>query len=168
MAWNAHLSVVPAKTIADFEQLGMFGVDRSPITVEDALLLPSPAVAQSADRLVFIDGALVATEFNVVLATRLRTEVVTAIFSGVADAYMWTVVDPSGVHRSLAWAEGAVAQDDGEPLPEEQGLERLDEDALFDLLQRRTGLDPDWLEGAAHALTSPEPAPRKRGLFRRR
>jgi hypothetical protein len=169
MAWNMHLSVVPGKTIADFEQLGMFGVDDTAISVDEALQLPSPAVAQVGDSLVFLDGTMVAVEFNVVLAARLGAEVLTGLFSGVSDTYVWTVVDPSGIKRTLIWADGAPAQSDGEPLPEEQGLETLDEDALFDLLQRRGGLDAGWFDAPAHALAStPPPPPRKRGLFRRR
>jgi hypothetical protein len=169
MAWNMHLSVVPGRTIADFAQLGMFGVANETIAVDQALSLPSPAVVESGGALLFLDGSMVALEFNVVLATRLQAEVVTGLFSGVSDTYAWTVLGPEGVRRNLVFAEGAEVQAEGAPLPEEAGLEMLDEDALFGLVLGRAGLDAGWLELPARALTSPPaPEPKKRGLFRRR
>jgi len=166
MGWNLHLSLVRGRTTDDLVALGMFGLADDPVSAEEATGLASPAVAQAGEDLLLIDGALVATQFNAVLAARLGAEVVTAIFSSVSDTYVWSVLQPDGSHRSLAVSAGE-RQDEGAPLPEEEGLEVLDEDALFDLLQKRTDLDGGWLALPAYALVSPPAAPRKRGLFRR-
>jgi hypothetical protein len=146
MSWNVHLSVVKGRTTGDFAALGMFGVADDPITAEQATGLASPAVAQAGEDLLLIDGAMVATQFNTVLAARLGAEVVTAIFSSVSDTYVWSVLQPDGRHETDA-------------VP--------DEDALFDLLEKRTGLDADWLDLAAYPLVSAPAAPKERGLFRR-
>lgn len=167
MGWNLHLSVVRGRTTADLAALGMFGLADEPVTAEEATGLPSPAVAQAGEDLLFIDGAMIATEFNVVLAAKLGAEVVTGIFSSVSDAYVWSVLQPDGSHRSLAVSGGVTAQEEGAPTPEEQGIEILDEDTLFTLLEKRTGLDEGWLELPAYPLVNAPAPPKRRGLFRR-
>lgn len=155
MGWNLHLSVVRGRTTADFAALGMFGVSPEATTADRASSLASPAVAQAADDLLFIDGGMVALQFNTVLAARLGAEVVTALFSSVSDTYVWSVLQPDGTSRTLAVAAGSVVEDEGVPLPEEAALDGaagLGEDALFGLLEARTGLPADWLELPAYPL----------------
>ena len=86
-----------------------------------------------------------------VLAARLQAEVVTGIFSSVSDTYVWSVLAPDGSHRSVAVSQGE-RQEEGAPLPEEQGVGALDEETLFALLGARTGLGEDWLALPAYAL----------------
>jgi hypothetical protein len=168
MAWNLHLSVVRGRTVDDLAPLG-FELDPAPLTVEEATQLSSPAVAQAGDDLVFIDGAMVAPEFNVVLAARLDTEVVTAMFGGACDTYVWSVLRGPDEQRTWAVSAGETVQYVGEPLPEESAVDSLDEDALFTLLDRRTALPDDWLQLPAYRLTMSVPAqPKRRGFFRRR
>lgn len=82
-------------------------------------------------------------------------EVVTAAFSGVSDIYQWSVDGPD-TDRNLVVAEGEVIQDEGEPTPEEAALaslDALDEDALFDLFQDRTGIGlEDWIDEEAQPI----------------
>ena len=131
MGWNLHLSVVKGRTTADLAALGMFGLADDPITAEEATGLASPAVAQAGEDLLFIDGSMIATQFNAVLAAKLGAPVVTGLFSSVTDTYVWTVLHPDGRHETEAVG---------------------DEDALFDLLEQRTDLDEDWLDLPAYAL----------------
>jgi hypothetical protein len=167
MGWNLHLSIVRGRTTADFAALGMFGLADEAITVEAATSLPSPAVAQAGEDLLFVDGGMVATEFSAVLAAKLRAEVVTGIFSSVTDTYVWNVVQPDGSFRGLS-VSGGVTKEEGTPTPEEEGIGVLDEDTLFELLDRRTGLDDDWLDLPAYPLAGAAAPPKKRrGLFRR-
>ena len=164
MSWNLHLSIVRGRTLDDLRTLG-FGVAGDPLTAEQATHLPAPAVAQAEDNLLFIDGAIVAPEFNVVLASRLETEVVTGLFSGVSDTYVWSVLRTPEEHRTWAVTGGETVQDDGTPLPEERDVTVLDEDALFGLIDARTGLGA-WLDVPAYALAMSSPPPRRR-WFRR-
>jgi hypothetical protein len=151
MGWNLHLTLVRGRTTGDLAALGMFRLADDPVTVGEATELRSPAVAQAGEDLLFVDGGMVALEFNTVLAARLQAEVVTGIFSSVSDTYVWSVLQPDGSHRSVAVAQGERSEE-GAALPEEDGLDVLDEDALFTLLQRRTGLGDDWFDLPAYAL----------------
>ena len=150
MGWNLHLSIVRGRTTDDLaalgSSLGMFGLADDPITAEEATGLPSPAVAQAADDVLFIDGALIATQFNTVLAAKLGAEVVTGIFSDVTDTYLWSVLHPDGGHRTDTVA---------------------DEGTLFGLLEKHTGLDADWLDLPAYPLVGASTPPRTRGPLRR-
>ncbi len=99
------------------------------------------------------------------LAPLLSREVVTAVFAGVSDTYMW-YVDGPGLQRQLVYLEGTRVHEGGDPVPEEGGLETLDEDTLFGLLRARTGLTDDWLEQTAQPLTWHR-AQAPRGLWHR-
>ena len=133
MGWNLHLSVAKGRTTADFAALGMFKLADDPITAEEATGLASPSVAQAGEDLLFIDGAMIATQFNTVLAAKLGAEVLTVIVSSVTDTYVWSALHPDGSHET-----------------ETVG----DEDTLFDRLESRTGLDADWLDLPAYPLVS--------------
>lgn len=80
------------------------------------------------------------------------------LFQSVTDTYDWRTV---GTDRQRRWTRSAYEQliDEGEPHPEESGLEQLDEDALFLLLERVGGLRyDDRLEEAAFVVVEPAQA----------
>lgn len=101
------------------------------------------------DSVLLIDGPVsehLMADVDRRLARELGCEVVVASFMGTVDSYWWRVTGP-GIDREWMRSTDDVVHDSGEPLPEEAGIDELDEDSLFDLFRARTGIvTDDWLE----------------------
>lgn len=106
---------------------------------------------------------------------------VTALWQGVTDSYVLTEHRDGALTRHHARTAGEVVLDDGEPLPQEAGVDWSDaEFALFDLVAAITGVDISRVDAETEVrllrrarLEPPSrPAPsapprKKRGWFRR-
>ncbi|WP_151523947.1 hypothetical protein [Serinicoccus kebangsaanensis] len=83
---------------------------------------------------------LIATE-DEMLARSLGRRVVAAMFGSTGDTYSFAVCEPDGTRRHLVDSMGRREVDDGEALPQEEGVELLTEDTTQALLAGVTGVD---------------------------
>jgi hypothetical protein len=165
---NCVLLHVRGRSLADLEPAGLLGTDTY-LSVPDATSLAFTGLAarEQAGGVTVLSGSPEYVALIDRLAEALETEVVVALFGGVASTYGWFVAGP-GVRRERVAADGRPAEDDGDRLPEEDGLDELDEEALLELFRRRTGVDLDWSDDARAEILRPGPVAKpRRGLFRR-
>jgi hypothetical protein len=143
MSWNTQLLVVPGAGMADLAPAGLaphgakIGAD---LAIEQDFL---SAVEHNAA--LILVGNVIDPDLCGRLAASLQREVVSAMFAGVSDTYMWQVCSP-GADRFWAVQTGETVEDVGTPAPAEQGVESLDEDSLFRLLHSYTGGELDLTE----------------------
>jgi hypothetical protein len=167
MSWNTQIVVVPSAGLADLAPAGL-----SP---HGAKIEGDLAIEQDFLSAVEYDGGLILVG-NVIdpdlcarLSADLQREVASAMFAGVSDTYAWQV-SASAATRSWIVQQGETVEDTGAPLPAEAGVEKLDEDTLFALLDSYTGGLPDLTDAEAQPVRpSPvEPSDgRQPGRFRR-
>lgn len=143
MSYNIYLVHVPGRSIASLSVASLRRTGQS-VGLEEAMsaTFESIAAIEGTDGVTLIAGPeFIGMEER--LYDGLRTEVVAALFGGVSDVYGWSVLAP-GVQRQVVHMGGGIVQEVGNPVVEEEGLTTLDEDALFDLLRRRTGVQPGY------------------------
>ena len=166
MGWNCTIAVVDGATLDDLAGIG-WRVTGVTLDWETATTLDNEGFAAwvQDERVVIASGGLELQE----QAERLSAvgPVCSALFQSVTDTYEWRMVGPDR-RRTWAWSAYELQVDEGEPHPAETDVDRLDEDALFDLLTGVAGLRFDEeLEGARFVVlelpgTPEPPAPTKR------
>ncbi len=160
MSWNCLFIVVRTAQITDFAAIGVEPLGE-PLTADDVARQDFAGVAavQHGADVVLINSDQSLMTAGPLLAGLLHREVVTALFSGVADSYLWRVDGPSA-ERSLVWQAGETIAETGLALPEERYIDALDEDGLFQLLAARTDFGrSDWLHLSAQPVTWPPTGP---------
>ncbi|MEO8851704.1 MAG: hypothetical protein ABI360_08240 [Allobranchiibius sp.] len=144
MSYNIYLVHVPGRSIDGLQTASLTRTGRS-LVLEEAMSAEFQGIAavEGEGGTTLIAGPeFIGMEEQ--LHDTLRTEVVAALFGGVSDVYGWSVLAP-GVQRQLVHFAGEVVKEIGNPVLEEDGLTGLDEDALFDLFEQRTGVRPgEW------------------------
>jgi hypothetical protein len=168
MSWHGMFVVVKDASVEDLASAGWHPAG-PPITADEASLSSFEGVAavEIPTGILLIHPLSDRIDLGTQLAGALSVEAVTAAFSGTADTYEWGVDGP-GVARRWIRSGDEVLIEEGEPVPEETGEDRLDEDSLWRMLTARTGLPDDWLEREAQPIAptpvaarpqAPPPAP---------
>ncbi|WP_029541925.1 hypothetical protein [Serinicoccus profundi] len=85
------------------------------------------------------------------IARTLDRQVVAAMLGSTSDTFSFARCDPDGTRRHVVDSYGERAVDEGPPLPEEAGIERLTEDTIQGLAVEVTGvnfwdsfMEEDW------------------------
>jgi hypothetical protein len=149
MSWNTQILVVPGAGMADLAPAGLFA--------HGARIEADLAVQQDHFSALEHEGALILVG-NAIdpdmcsrLSSSLQREVVGALFAEVSDTYLWQVCSP-GAERSWTVQDGETVENSGTPVPAEQGVETLDEDSLFRLLDSYTGGELDLTDAQAQPV----------------
>lgn len=152
MSWNCLFIVVKDTIVEDLEAVGLHP-DGPPLSADEASRSEFEGVAavRSGTDLLLLNPLMEQVDLGQEISAQLGREAVSAIFAGVSDTYRLRV-DAPGLERELVHQQGQVVVQTGEPLPEEAGIELLDEDSLFALLEARTALAFDWIEQTAIPL----------------
>lgn len=91
------------------------------------------------------------------LASRLGTRVVSVLLGSTSDTYSLAVTESTGgtstLIRHLVDSQVGRMGDEGEPLPQESGMQLLDEDSCSDLFDELTGIHP-WAPDPQMAETA--------------
>lgn len=161
MSWNC-LFIVACNT--DQDALSAIGVEPAGPAISG-----DEASTSSFDGVALLQHGLDAVLINsnqslltagTVLSQLLGREVVTALFGGVSDSYLWRV-DAPGFERTKMSHAGETLDETGLAGPEEMGVRALDEDTLFAMLAVRTrfGAGDAWLSQPAVPVTWPPRVP---------
>lgn len=148
MSWNTSVLLAERKSVADMEQVipDVFLVTPRTVGWEDAS-------SAALDRDIALGelpgwGVLwtpndrVTTDPDVLAAASRGGRAVSLVFAGVSDYYAFCLYSDGREVRRLVRDRGRPVEQAGVPLPEEAEVDwRDDEDALFDLARRLTGLD---------------------------
>ncbi|MEO9324431.1 hypothetical protein ABFT23_13130 [Nocardioides sp. C4-1] len=174
MGWKAVIAVVHGVTIDDLSALrwtptpGRHAWDESTEGLEGGV-----DAWQRDDVLVLAGGVDIVDRIDDLGALG---PTYAGLFMSTTDSYAWEVAAPSG-RRSWQWSEGTESTSEGTPHPAEAGIERLDEDTLFELLGAAGFVYDERLESAGLVVldlgqdaadeAAPAPARRRRrfGLF---
>lgn len=158
MGWKTAMTVVRGASVADLERVGLVP-DGETTTGDEASasgLGDRIGVIPVGEDLVLI-GLGDVPDLENRLAETLGVEVVHGLFMSTVDYYVWKVLHAGGV-RNWVWGEGEEIADEGTALPEEDSVHMLTEDALFALIEERTGIDSAaWLEGTVQWLAQSAP-----------
>jgi hypothetical protein len=173
MGWNCTVALVRGATVAD---LGRLGWTPTPSTVawDEATSSAFDGIA-AWER----DGDLVVASGGLQLLGEVErlgalADTCAGVLGSVSDTYLWETAGPAGesARRLWHWSVGEVVLDSGTPHPAEAGVERLDEDAVLDLLQAAGLTWDDRLEEAAFVVLDtggrggePSAPPRRRKRF---
>lgn len=159
MGWHCTITVIEGADLADLARVGWRVTDRT-MAWDEASTSANQEVAAWAqgDRLVLTSGGPDLIDGTDQLAT--LGPVCAGLFQSVTDTYDWQAIGPDRRRRWM-WSAYEQVLDEGEPHAEERGIEQLDEDALFLLLERVGGLRYDErLEEARFVVVEPSrPAP---------
>lgn len=161
MSWNSLFIVVKNTSGDDLSKIGMTPIGAS-VPAEEATGSGFDGVAmmQYGADIVLLNGDNSLLTGGSILAQLLAREVVTALFAGVSDSYLWRV-DTPGVERSWMAHAGETIDQTGLATPEEYGVLALDEDSLWTLLGKRTGFGATdhWLSMMAQPVSWPPTGP---------
>lgn len=170
MSWNSLFIVVKNCSADDLAKIGMTPIG-APVHAEEATGSGFEGVAllQYGADTVLLNGDNSLLTGGSILAQLLAKEVVTALFAGVSDSYLWRV-DTPGVERSWMAHAGETIDQTGLATPEEYGVLALDEDSLWTLLEKRTGFGASdrWLSMTAQPVSWPPTAPASQPKEKRR
>lgn len=161
MGWNLLITVVENTTPAELREVGMMPVGET-ISGEEASLsgFDGIAAAQFGPHTVLLNPSceLFGQLSDLEVPRRRDTRIVSAVFGSTSDTYVWSVESAAG-SRQLVSAGHEIVDDTGDALPQEEQLADLDEDSLFDLLERTTGFgnDTEWFDQQWQPVTFPEP-----------
>lgn len=185
MGWNIALAYIEGATVSDLAAVGLepTGERLTGDEVSSSMRRELIAATSQGGWLVVIDAEMVFPSDDEVIARTLGRRVVAALIGSTGDTFSYAVTAADGTRRHLVHSYGEVAVDEGTPLPEEAGLERLDEDSTYDLATRITGIDvmaafaeSEWEVLADRSVPAPPPpqeipAPqqpaKRKGLFGR-
>lgn len=152
MGWNASVVLIAGQTVAQVERAlpDLFTVTDRVIDWGEASssqLYPNAALGEipgwvtlwtSNDRLVLFEEFLEAVSHN--------GRVVVCLQSSVSTIHGFAVYENGAHLRTLIRENFEAAVDEGDPLPEEDGLDWADdEDTVFEFVRRATGVAvADW------------------------
>ncbi|PWD50886.1 hypothetical protein C8046_09710 [Serinibacter arcticus] len=155
MGHNLNLVHLEGAGVQDLARLGL--VPTGEIRTGDdatSLLAPGPAAHVTPRGLLVADALMTVADRQAELAVALGTTVVSVLVASTGDVYSLAVATADGDHRHVVDSQGERVMDEGRPLPEEAGIDALDEDSTLGLLERLTGvrLDGDLLAGDFEVL----------------
>jgi hypothetical protein len=157
VGWNFAISVAAGATAADLRSSGAV-VEDGTLTVDEATSsrFTGVAVLEHDAGLVFLNGDASLFEEAPRIAAALDRPLCTAVFHSVSDTWVWSIDGP-GSDRRRVWSAGQEVEAVGTPHPAEAGIDTLDEDTLFDLLRRATGvpMDGDFLWRSCRRVSWP-------------
>jgi hypothetical protein len=156
---NVAVVVVRDARVADLASLG-YRPTGMPITGDVAASSRAELSAmQHGSNVVLLDAGYAWIDLVERVAQSLGRPVATALFGSVSDTWLFQLDVPGRATRRIAWSQGALADDTGARLPDEQDGP-LDEERLGRLLARVTGFpgDVDWIAASWQPLTFPDPA----------
>lgn len=164
MGWNCVIGVIADTNLSDLADAD-FTVEASTVTGEVATSMEFTGIAvqQVGEALVLLNSDLGLVDQIDRLRDGLNSDVHVANFASTADTYWWRVTGPSG-DREWLFSEHEQVLDSGTRHAAEEGIEELDEDTLFTILDRLIGTE-DYLERDYHPLAA-APAKKKRWFSR--
>lgn len=175
MGINVNLAYLFDAAVEDLRSLGLEPTGQT-LPGEDASSdLGTSSVMRVGEDLVLVVGDVEHVADPAQLAARLGRRVVAVIMGSTGDTYSFGLADgAAGVGgpvllRHVVDSQGERYVDAGDPLPEEAGIDRLDEDSTLGLLHAVTGFTPftDQHLAADFAVLGPS-RPRRRRFWPRR
>ncbi|MGA8048063.1 MAG: hypothetical protein WCA30_17535 [Dermatophilaceae bacterium] len=128
--------------LADLPRIGLFATDTTALGAR-AGVGDEPAARETGDGVLIIHGHSDLTEMDESFARTYGTRVVAVGLSSSADICTLSVSDEHGRRRHLVDALEESSLNTGDPLPEEEGFERLTEQSALAIFGRLTGITRD-------------------------
>lgn len=140
MGFDVTLVHLEDVAVGDLTRLGLTPSGRT-ITGAEATSPDAPvlAVLTTSRGLLLADPSLVLITDLGALARTLGTRVARISMDDLGHGSC--IVRPDGAERAVVWSAGRTKVDDGEPVPEESGVDELDPIEVVQMLEELTGVE---------------------------
>lgn len=141
MGFNVGIVHIAGAGLEDLPRLGL-SLAGQQVSGDEALIGRDGSVSARAVRggLLLVDGGLGLAAEDAWLAAELDRRVVAVLLGSTSDTYSFAMSGPDQERRHIVDSQGERVVDEGESLPQDDGIACLDEDSTLGLLEELAGV----------------------------
>ena len=148
------LVMIEGAGLADLARVGLHDAGTT-APGHEVLASDDPGALEVAGGLLIAQGRTDVSQENHGVALALGSRVVAAAVDPRDNTYLLSVYDDTGVRRHQVDTLGERGVGAGDPLPEEEGVERLDAESTVRIFERLTGVSVADLQDAQFTMLRP-------------